>query len=53
MIKATLSRVLVRTSGEQQVCNSGTCCVRQRRGPRAHNNESSNTDKLPDTAICP
>lgn len=31
----------------------GTCCVRHNNGPRAQRSESSSTEKLPETAICP
>ena len=32
---------------------AGTCWVRQIKLPRAHNSESSSTERLPDTVICP
>ena len=33
--------------------NSGTCCVKHNSGAVAQSNESSKTDKDPDTAIWP
>ena len=47
-----LSNMFAKVSGSQPF-NSGICWVRQTKGPIAHNSESSNTDKDPDTAICP
>lgn len=49
---AILSRILLSNSCGQPLV-SGTCWVKHNKGPRAHSSESSNTDKLPDTAIWP
>ena len=49
---AILSRILLSNSCGQPLV-SGTCWVKHNKGPRAHSSESSNTDRLPDTAIWP
>lgn len=47
-----LSKIRLSVSGGQPSV-SGVSRVRQSRGPRAHTTESSRTDRLPETAICP
>ena len=50
---AILSRTVASVSSGIAPFSSSTWLVRHVKGPRTHNIESNNTDRLPDTAIWP